>query len=70
MDEKTTNDRIIKLEAIIRRQQFIEDRYEELKISARRVLRYNGVDNDLFNASARALGVLIIRHDNEINDME
>lgn len=62
--------RITQLEKIIQRQQFIEDRYEELMLAARRCLRYDGVDNQLFNASMSVMSFLIRRHATEIEEME
>lgn len=43
----------------------VEDRYDELLSAARRVLRYNGVDNEIFNAALKVLDNLIQRHLNE-----
>lgn len=61
--------RIAQLEKIIQRQQFIEDRYEELMLSARRCWRYYGADQELFTASMKALDFLIRRHASEIDEM-
>ena len=63
-------DRVKALESIIERQQFIEDRYEELVLAARRCWRYHGVDAELFNASMSAMDCLIRRHATEIDEME
>ena len=62
--------RITKLEAIIKRQNFVEDRYEELHVAARRCLRYHGVDAEMHSAAMRAMDMLIQRHIGEINEME
>ena len=62
--------RIAQLEAIIKRQEFVEDRYEELHVAARRCLRYHGVDAEMHNAAMRAMDTLIQRHIAEINEME
>lgn len=67
---RALQDRVKSLEAIIRRQQFIEDRYEELMLSARRCWRYYGADQQLFDASLRALDFLIRRHATEIDEMD
>ena len=64
------SDRIATLEKVIQRQQFIEDRYEELMLSARRCWRYYGVDSELFNASMKTMDFLIRRHQAEIDEME
>ena len=61
--------RITALEKIIQRQQFIEDRYEELMLSCRRVYRYYGADTELFNASVKVMDFLIRRHATEIDEM-
>lgn len=61
--------RIAQLEKIIQRQQFIEDRYEELMLSARRCWRYYGADQELFTASMKAMDFLIRRHATEIDEM-
>lgn len=58
------------LRKIIRRQQFIEDRYEELMLAARRCWRYYGANDELFNASIQAMDFLIRRHSTEIDEME
>lgn len=65
-----SDDRIAQLEKIIQRQQFIEDRYEELMLAARRCWRYHGVDLELFNAAMSAMDFLIRRHATEISEME
>jgi hypothetical protein len=62
--------RIAQLEKVINRQQFIEDRYEELMLSARRCWRYYGVDQELFTASMIAMDFLIRRHMTEIEEMD
>ena len=62
--------RIAQLEKIIQRQQFIEDRYEELMLSARRCWRYYGIDQVLFAASMKAMDSLIHRHAVEIDEMD
>lgn len=70
-DETTTlRNRVADLEKIIAKQEFIEDRYEELMLSARRCWRYYGADTDLFNASMKAMEFLICRHATEIDEME
>ena len=61
--------RIAQLEKIIHRQQFIEDRYEELMLSCRRCWRYYGADHELFTASMKAMDFLIRRHATEIDEM-
>lgn len=61
--------RVKSLEAIIRWQQFIEDRYEELTLSARRCCRYYGEDQELFSASMSEMDFLIRRHATEIDEM-
>ena len=58
------------LRKIVKRQQFIEDRYEELMLSARRCWRYYGANQSLFDASIRAMDFLIRRHATEIDEME
>lgn len=60
---------IKQLEKIIHRQQFIEDRYEELMLSCRRCWRYYGADHELFTASMKAMDFLIRRHATEIDEM-
>lgn len=62
--------RINALEKVIQRQQFIEDRYEELMLSCRRVYRYYGADQELFNASVKVMNFLIRRHATEIDEMD
>lgn len=62
--------RINALEKVIQRQQFIEDRYEELMLSCRRVYRYYGADQELFNASVKVMDFLIRRHATEIDEMD
>jgi hypothetical protein len=61
--------RIAALEKVIQRQQFIEDRYEELMLSCRRVYRYYVADTGLFNASVKVMDFLIRRHATEIDEM-
>ena len=61
--------RIAQLEKIIHRQQFIEDRYEELMLSCRRCWRYYGADHELLTASMKAMDFLIRRHATEIDEM-
>jgi hypothetical protein len=67
--EKNMEKRIAQLEKIIHRQQFIEDRYEELMLSCRRCWRYYGADHELFTASMKAMDFLIRRHATEIDEM-
>lgn len=67
---RALQDRVRALEAIIRRQQFIEDRYEELMLSAQRCWRYYGADQALFQASMSAMDFLIRRHTTEIDEMD
>lgn len=67
---RALQERVKALEKIIQRQQFIEDRYEELILSARRCWRYYGVDAELFNASMHAMDFLIRRHATEIDEMD
>lgn len=62
--------RIAQLENVINRQQFIEDRYEELMLSARRCWRYYVADQELFNASMKAMDFLVRRHATEIDEMD
>lgn len=66
---ETLRQRVTELEKIIQRQQFIEDRYEELMLSARRCWRYYGADTELFNASIKTMDFLIRRHATEIDEM-
>ena len=66
----TLRSRVKALEHIINKQQFIEDRYEELMLTARRALRYNGVDAVMFEANLKAMDFLIRRHQSEIDEME
>ena len=63
-------EKIKALEDIISRQQFIEDRYEELMLSARRCWRYYGADQELFDASIKTMDFLIRRHATEIDEMD
>ena len=69
-DLLSASGRIQQLEKIIERQQFIEDRYEELMLSARRVYRYYGVDDELLDASIKVLDFLIRRHKSEMDEMD
>lgn len=66
----TLKQRVEKLQNIIDRQEFIEDRYEELLRCARRVLRYDGVDQEMCNAAMGAMSALIKRQRIEIDEME
>ena len=63
-------DRIEELQQRLNKKAKVEDRYEELYLRARRVLRYNGVNEDLFNASLNDMDSLIQRHRIEIQEEE
>lgn len=63
-------DRIEELNQRLVKKSKVEDRYEELYLRARRVLRYNGVNEDLFNAALNDMDSLIRRHQLEIQEDE
>lgn len=63
-------DRIEELQQRLNKKCTVEDRYEELYLRARRVLRYNGVNHELFNASLKDMDSLIVRHQIEIQEEE
>lgn len=62
--------RIEELNQQLIKKSKVEDRYEELYLRARRVLRYNGVNEDLFNAALNDMDSLILCHQLEIREDE
>lgn len=63
-------DRIEELQQRLNKKCMVEDRYEELYLRARRVLRYNGVNDELFIASLKDMDSLIVRHQIEMQEEE
>lgn len=61
---------IATLRDIIKRQQSIEDRYEELQLRARRCWRYYKVDPVLFDAAVGAMNFVVECHKTEIDEMD
>lgn len=77
MNTANPQERIKALEAIIDRQMGIEDRYEELLLTARRCLRtarrclrYNGDDQERFDLYMRVLDIMVERHTRETAEMD
>ena len=70
MNAANPQERIKALEAIIARQMGIEDRYEELLLTARRCLRYNGADQERFDLYMRVLDLMVERHTSETAEMD
>ena len=70
MNTADPQERIKVLEAIIARQMGIENRYEELLLTARRCLRYNGSDQERFDLYMRVLDIMVERHTRETAEMD